>query len=220
MSDNACVGLIHATHVAIAPIHEAFSQEWPEAEIFDLLESKLSTDAARRGGADTSFLPRFETLTRYAFDAGASGVLFTCSAFGAAIENAAKAFQPAPVLKPNEAMFEQALQIGLNVGMVGTFAPAVQSMKAEFDELKQRRNPHATLEVLVADGAIEALRNGDGALHDDLCKKAALRLKNIDVLLLAHFSTARAEECVSSVVSCPVLTSPKSAVQSLKNKLQ
>jgi hypothetical protein len=35
-------------------------------------------------------------------------------------------------------------------------------------------------------------------------------------VLLAHFSTARAQAAVSAVVDCPVLTAPGAAVEKLK----
>ncbi len=60
-------------------------------------------------------------------------MLFTCSAFGPAIAQAASLID-IPVLKPNEAMFEAALQRGDNIAMIATFKPALSTMEAEFAE--------------------------------------------------------------------------------------
>jgi dihydrodipicolinate synthase/N-acetylneuraminate lyase len=78
---------------------------------------------------------RFLALARYAKASGADGVLFTCSAFGPCIEACAREFSPLPVLKPNEAMIEDALAlVGARgrIGLLATFGPTLESMPAEF----------------------------------------------------------------------------------------
>ncbi|MDP7390338.1 MAG: hypothetical protein QGH07_00555 [Alphaproteobacteria bacterium] len=43
------IALIHATVVSMDPTEQAFSELWPEADTFHLLDSSLSTDRAAAG---------------------------------------------------------------------------------------------------------------------------------------------------------------------------
>ncbi len=64
---------------------------------------------------------RFLALGRYAASTGADAVLFTCSAFGPCIEAVARDLAPKPVLKPNQAMIQQAVARGHRIGLLSTF---------------------------------------------------------------------------------------------------
>jgi Asp/Glu/Hydantoin racemase len=210
------IALIHAVTVAMAPVHEAFRRLWPAAEYTDLLDTALSIDRERDGELTAAMRRRIAVLADYAAGTGAAGILFTCSAFGAAIEAAAAA-SPVPVLKPNEAMFEAALAAGGHIGMLATFAPSIAGMEDEFRELTGRRGVTARLETLCIGEARRALDGGDGAAHDRLLAAAAPRLAGCDAVLLAHFSTARAEQAVRAALPCPVLSAPGAAVARLKS---
>ncbi|HTV44344.1 MAG TPA: aspartate/glutamate racemase family protein [Stellaceae bacterium] len=209
------IALIHATPVAVAPVEAAFRELWPQAECSNLLDDSLSLDRERDGELTQAMRQRILTLAGYAAATGAAGILFTCSAFGEAIETAA-AELPIPVLKPNEAMFEAALAAGKRIGMLATFAPSVQSMEEEFRAMALAHGSPATLETYCVPGAMAALKAGDGATHDGLIAAAAPRFDDCDVVLLAHFSTARAAPAAGAALGHPVLTSPGSAVATLK----
>ena len=209
------IALIHAVTVAIDPIQTAFKTLWPEADVINLLEDGLSPDRAKDEDLTPAMTERIGALGRYALTTGADGILYTCSAFGPAIDAFAKTTK-VPVLKPNEAMFRRALKAGKRIGMLATFPPSVASMEEEFREMAAAANSTATIEtVLVADAMI-ALKGGDAATHNRLLAEAAPKLAGCDAILLAHFSTSRALEAVSAVVSCPVLTSPGAAVEELR----
>jgi hypothetical protein len=209
------IALIHAVTVAMAPVHEAFARLWPEAECTDLLDTALAIDRERDGELTAAMSRRIATLADYALGTGASGVLFTCSAFGEAI-GAAAAAHPIPVLKPNEAMFEAALTAGDRIGMLATFRPSVAGMEDEFRQLAAQRGAAREIETVCVDDAMRALKGGDGAAHDRMLAAAAARLAHCDVVVLAHFSTARAETAVRAALSCPVLSAPGAAVARLK----
>jgi Asp/Glu/hydantoin racemase len=211
------IALIHAVSVAIAPVEAAFRELWPEAEFANILDDSLSLDRERDGELTTAMRRRIMALADYAAATGAAGVLFTCSAFGEAIEAAARS-TPIPVLKPNEAMFEAALGVGAGarIGMLATFAPSVPSMEDEFRAMAMARRSPATIETCCVPGAMAALKAGDAAMHDRLIAETAPRFAGCDAVLLAHFSTARAAAAVGAALARPVLTSPGSAVAKLK----
>jgi Asp/Glu/hydantoin racemase len=209
------IALIHAVTVAMAPVHDCFRQLWPEAECVDILDTSLSRDREREGRLTETMVGRFLLLAKYAEDNGADGILFTCSAFGEAIE-AAAAKAKIPVLKPNEAMFEAALAAGKRLGMLATFEPSVAGMEAEFRDIAGAAGSATSLDSYCVEGAMRALQAGDGADHDRRLATAAPRFVDYDAVLLAHFSTSRAATAVRAVLPCPVLTAPGAAVERLR----
>src|SRR5260221_10604223 len=103
------ITLVHALKHSILPVEAAFAKLWPEARLMNLLDDSLSADLARDGRLTEAMTERFLSLGRYAAASGADAILFTCSAFGPCIEAVARAHAPMPVLKPNQAMIEQAV---------------------------------------------------------------------------------------------------------------
>ncbi len=170
----------------------------------------LSRDLAEAGALTPAIIGRFVTLARYVVEAGAKGILFTCSAFGPAIEAARAAVAPVPVLKPTEAMLEEAARFR-RIGLIASFAPTLASLPAEFP---------AGVEILpaLADGALEALARGDGAAHDAAALAAARRVAaaGVEAIVLSQFSLARAAPGIAAATRLPVLTSPAAAVRRLR----
>src|SRR6201997_4759808 len=210
MAPNAMrIALIHALKHSLAPIAASFARLWPEAELMNLLDDSLSADLARDGRLTKAMTERFLTLGRYAAGTGADGILFTCSAFGPCIEAVARAHAPMPVLKPNEAMIEQAVKRGRRIGLLSTFAPTLASMPSEFP---------SSVEIVpkLAEGALAALDRGDRATHDRMVAEAAKDLRGCDVIALAQYSMAPAAAIVTEATGKPVLTTAASAVEKLK----
>jgi Asp/Glu/Hydantoin racemase len=207
--------LVHAVQVAMEPIEEAFRSAWPQAQLVHLLDDSLSPDRAAQTDLSPAMSQRIALLADYALCADAQAVLYTCSAFGPAIEAVASRLA-VPVLKPNEAMFEAALRSGGRIGMLATFAPSVESMTEEFNAMARASGQSASLKAIVVPEAMTALRAGDVESHNQLLADAAPALTDCAAVMLAHFSTSRALSAVQARLPCPVLTSPGSAVSKLK----
>jgi Asp/Glu/hydantoin racemase len=208
--------LFHATLVAMDPVHIAMQKVWPQAQAVNILDESLSLDRAREPDLiSEDLIRRVVALGRQAVTGGADGILITCSAFGPAIRQLADEVS-IPVLMPNEAMFRAALSLGKKIGMVATFAPAIRTMEDEFREFAQEVGCSERLETVLAEGAIESLRQGDAADHNRRVAEAATGLSGIDAVMLAHFSTTSAAEAVRGVVDIPVLTAPETAVERMR----
>lgn len=211
------IALIHAVAVAIDPVKEAFAELWPDADLVNIFDDSLSVDRARDEALTPAMERRIADLGHYALSTGAHGVLYTCSAFGSAIE-AFAASTGRPVLKPNEAMFARALAAGRRIGMLATFRPSVDSMEEEFRTLAAATGAQASLKTVLVEDALVALKEGDADAHNRLLAEAAPRLDGCDAIMLAHFSTSRAFAAVSSTTGSLVLTSPRAAVEELRSR--
>lgn len=221
------IALIHATALAMAPIHDAFAQLWPQARRMSLLDDSLSIDLARDGRLTGAMAQRFIDLALYARGAGCGGILFTCSAFGPAIEAAGLA-SGIPTLKPNEAMFAQALGIARTVavegrparlGLVATFAASIPSMSEELRAMAVGEGAAVELDSVFVAGAMDDLAQGRAGDHHRKVAQAARQLGGCDALMLAQFSMAGALPAVAAEVPCPVLSSPDCAVLALKERM-
>jgi Asp/Glu/hydantoin racemase len=124
-----------------------------------------------------------------------------------------------PVLKPNQAMFAEALATGRRIAMLATFEPSIASMEEEFAAEAARAGGRATLRSVLVPGALAALQAGRRDEHDARIVEAGRALDDCDTILLAQFSMAPAAAALRSVVSVPVLTSPSSAVAMLRRRM-
>ena len=202
----------------IATIYEAIYLLILDALFFSVLAVGLAVLAHTRRGvriaggevtcADVSML-----------SLGADAILFTCSAFGPAIERVASRLA-VPVLKPNEAMFAEALTSGRRIGMLATFAPSIPSMEDEFRADAARAGAAVELRSRLVPGALDALNAGRPDEHARHIVEAAGALGECDAIMLAQFSMAPVAGALRQAVACPVLTSPASAVATLKDRLE
>jgi Asp/Glu/hydantoin racemase len=207
--------LLHATPVAMAPVSQAFAARWPEAELVNLLDDGLSLDRSRAPDLSAAMIERFVAFGRYGASIGADGILVTCSAFGPAIDQLAASLD-IPVLKPNQAMFEAAIASGKRLGMLATFAQSIPTMRDEFDDFARSAGRPARLETVLVEAALDHLRAGRLARHNELVAERAPELAACDAVMLAQFSTAQAANAVRAVLDVPVLTAPEAAVDRMK----
>jgi hypothetical protein len=167
MTEHPKIYLVHAQRVSMDPVEASFRAHWPQARLAHLLDESLSTDAVLDGCLTDAMIERFRKLGRYCADANADAILFTCSAFGRAID-AVKRDHRFPVLKPNEALYDELLTRRGRIALLATFAPTLPAMTAELDESMQERGVRLQVDTHLVEGALDALRDKRPEEHNRL----------------------------------------------------
>jgi Asp/Glu/hydantoin racemase len=197
----------------------SFATDWPEARISNLMDDGLFAWIRETGGVVPEMYDVFRTLTRYIVTRGADGILFTCSAFRECIDTCIAEFD-VPILKPNDAMIEQALQAGSRIAVMATVGPTIPSISAEIREMAAARGQQVELVPYVVEGAFDALANGDAVRHDTLVAARAREIRDCDVIVLAQFTLSRAVPAVTAVSNIPVFNSPGAAVAKMRTMIK
>ncbi len=196
----------------------AFAADWPEARISNLLDDGLFAWVRETGGVVPEMYDVFRTLTRYILSRRADGILFTCSAFREVIDTCIAEFD-VPILKPNDAMIEQALATGSRIAVIATVGPTIPSISAEILEMAAARGQKVELVPYMVDGAFDALASGDAVKHDALVAARAREIRDCDVIVLAQFTLSRAVPAVAAVSKLPIFNSPGAAVAKLRDMI-
>ena len=197
MNRSANIVLFHVHRDAMDAAVRAVAEDWPEARTSNILEDGLFQWVREIGGVVPEMYGAFQTLTRYAVERGAEGILYSCSAFGECIDACIAEFD-LPMLKPNDAMIEKAFDYGSRIAVVATVAATIPTIAFEIEEMAAKRGQAVELVPYVVDGAFDALADGNA---------------------LAQFTLSRAAPAVEMVTDIPVLNSPAAAVAKLRELL-
>lgn len=215
--------LIHALLESIAPAHAALKAEWPGAIVHDLLDTALLDDALAGASKPRDMENHMSLLLNVAFQGAplhrpTRGVLFTCSAFGQAIDATWAAFK-LPIVNPTEAAIHAALDYGKDIVAVVSTAVATDGLRNDFERYAGAHNPGARLHVLAADGALAALRQQRREAHDEALLREIAQAGTADAILLPQFSTAHVAIAARQKTTTPIVTAPQAAVRSLRDQI-
>src|SRR5689334_481806 len=150
-------------HIFLFSVHKdamdaamrAFAQDWPQARVSNLLDDSLFAWVREAGGVVPEMYEVFRNLTRHMIGRGADGILFTCSAFRQVIDACIQEFA-VPILKPNDAMIERALDAGSHLAVMATVGPTIPSISVEIQDMARARGQKVELVPVVVDRAFDA----------------------------------------------------------------
>jgi Asp/Glu/hydantoin racemase len=188
----------------------------PGIEIYHISDEMLLKIVLAQGGLSPFIYQRVAEHVISAERAGVSAVQVTCSSISPCVE-AVRPMVGIPVLKIDEPMVNQAIQLGRRIGVAAT---APTTLKPTTDLVYRQaaaKGCPVQVESALCEGAFAALSSGDTATHDRLVSQTLLRLmESNDVIILAQASMARVAGSIpADEQKVPILSSPRLAVEHL-----
>ena len=214
------IGLIHTVAPAVPLFNELSAEMLPDVEIINLLDEGLIKDLFARGQYTEGMAKRLGMLASFAVESGAEIVMLTCSSLAPMVDKARKMVK-VPFLKVDEAMADEAVELGTRIGVIAT---AHTTLKPTSELIKSRaalKKKAVSVEALLCSGAFEAINRGDLTTHDEIVKPRLIELMDrVDVVVLAQASISRVIAQLSdSERRVPILSSPRLGMQRLKDTL-
>ncbi len=218
---SARVVYIHTVPSLVTPFNELSKELLPPGvDWFHIADEMLLKLVLAQGGLTPFIFRRVAEHVVAAYEAGATLVQVTCSSISPCVV-ASRPMVPVPVLKIDEPMVDQALQIGTKIGVVATVPTTLKPTTELVFERASHWGKEVQVESVLCEGAFSALMSGDGETHDRIVRQHLQDLmERTDVVVLAQASMARVAATISpEEQKAPILSSPRLAVEHLRRLL-
>jgi Asp/Glu/hydantoin racemase len=212
--DKGGLGLIHTVGSLQGVFSRLAEELFPDVEVTHAVDESLLKDAIAEGRVTSEIEARLAAHIAMLSQSGVDAIMVTCSSMGQAVDRIA-AKTNLPVLRVDTAMIDEALRIGKRIGVLATLRT---TMTPTVELVRQRSNGDASvqIEAHLCEGAFEALKAADVALHDELVRGGLRRIEPlVDVIILAQASMARAVAGPGMTSRVPILSSPRLAMQAV-----
>lgn len=211
------VAMIHALGESVAPVKMAFQEEFPEAELVNVLDEGLFIDF------DMHITPqlrrRMSQLICYCAEHGADAVALACSVYAPVVESA-RDLVDIPVLSSYDAVMDAAVACGTRIGIISSVPATVRDSEFYLRKAAEKRGKSVEPVPYLDVGMMQVLRtDGEPAFHRRLAEEAQRMAPDVDALLLSQFSMATALPYLRKVTPVPVLSAPHSAAHRLRELL-
>jgi len=214
------LAIIHTTPVTIDSLKSLVQEEiGPDCEVINLLDDSILPELASNGADVAAVESRWVAYAKIAESLGADVVLGACSSVGELAKAASREVR-VPVLRIDEAMAEEAVRRGRDIGVAATLQTTLGPTTRLLEEKAREAGVEATFHGMLASEAYRLLMAGDRAGHDRVLGEALLELQErCDVVVLAQASMARVVETLPEHLRGKFLSSPALGVRRAKELL-
>lgn len=211
------VGMVHTVATLVPMFKELTEELMPDTEVVHLVDEGLLKDMIDGGKLTLERVDRLGKLASFAEDSGAEAVMLTCSTVGPGVDGAKDSLR-VPFLKVDEAMADQAVQLGARIGVIATLHTTLTPTSNLVQQRAALADKEVQVETVLCPGAFEALGNGDMETHDGIVIETLKELmQRVDVVVLAQASMARVVDLLAEDErKAPILSSPRLGVERLR----
>ena len=212
------VVMIHALAESIPPVRLAFQDEFPEAEVINLLDEGLLIDFP--GSITPNLRRRMSDLICYSQDHDADAIGLACSVYAPVVDSA-RDLVSVPLVSSYGPVMKEAAAAGSRVGVIASNSATMTDSEYYLNQAAREAGKEITIVPRLAEDLIAVLRaEGQQGFERRLEEEVLALAPEVDVVLLSQFSFASALEHLRQVSPVPVLSAPHSSARTLKQLLE
>ena len=211
------VTMIHAIAESIPPVRLAFDEEFPEAEVINVLDESLLVDF------DDQLTPdlrrRITNIIGYCQANKADAIGLACSVYAPVVESA-KDLVHVPLVSSYGPVMADAVTAGPRIGLIASVASTMQDSKYYLHLAADEAGVEIEPQLCLAEDLVTVMRaEGQSGLERRLEEEVLKIASKVDGVLLTQFSFAAALAHLEKVSPIPVLSAPHSSARTLKKLL-
>ncbi len=211
------VTMIHAVTESILPVRLAFREEFPEAEVINVLDEGLLFDFNNQ--ITPQLRRRMSNLIGYCQDNHADAIGLACSVYAPVVDSARNLVN-VPLVSSYGPVMSDAVAAGPRVGMIASVAATILDSEYYLRLAAEEAGKPIEPVLCLAEDLIVVMRTeGQSGLERRLEEEVMKLAPDVDVVLLTQFSFAAALAHLQIVSPVPVLSAPHSSARTLKRLL-
>lgn len=213
------VALIHTGFALVEVLKDLFREILPDVEVINIVDDSLLRDVLKKDKVDEKVTKRVCSYIVAAEIAGADVILNVCSSVSETVD-VARLLVEIPIVKIDEPMAEEAVKKGTQIGVVATLATTLDPTIRLIERNARKIKREISIKRLLCEGAFDALMAGDSSKHDQIVLEGIRKVSNeVDLIVLAQGTMARLTKQLSPEIKVPVLSSPRSGIERVKEIL-
>ena len=210
--------LIHTSPVSLEELKSLFHEMMPDVEMVNIIDDSLLEEVKRNGSITPQIISRMCSYVQIAKTMKPDIIFNQCSSVGEAFD-IARTQAECLTLKIDEPMAEKAVSLGTRIGLVATVASTVKPSSNLIRNTAKKLGREITVTEYLVEGALDMLMKGEKDRHNELVIEEIRKAeKENDVVVLAQGSMTAILPLLKETEK-PVLTSPRLAVQRVKDLL-
>jgi glutamate racemase len=213
------IALIHTTSVTVDSLKKLIKKQKSEIEIINIVDDSILPQLISNNADITQVEDRVKYYIETAVKQGADLVLSACSSIGEIFEQENKKYK-IPIMRIDSAMAEKAVDTAGTIGVAATLETTLKPSTELIKKIAADINKDIEIKTVLADSAYQKLMEGNEKQHDRLLADKLKQLAaEVEIVVLAQASMARAVSVLPVEMRDKFLTSPESGIKKAINNI-
>lgn len=216
----AKIALIHTTPVTVDSLNKLIKEKDSEIEIINIVDDSILPELINNEADIRLVEERVKYYIQTASEQGADLIMSACSSIGEIFDSENKNYE-IPVMRIDSAMAEKAVENSKKIGVAATLETTLKPSIELIQKKAAAAKKEVEIKTVLADSAYQELMAGNEDQHDRLLAKKLKELAaEVDIVVLAQASMARAVKVLPAEIHGKFLTSPQLGTAEAAAKLK